>query len=132
MRWAVSFEGLALYEADLGWVVPEQAAVEEGIVIGGGCTFLKLAQKVEAIKETLENDEQKARVKEKEKSSRHMPAGQDASSQHMRCAEGAPQCSQSGLAQPGVLQHASEILVPACHLCTARDGSVAMFGRGSF
>ena len=43
-------------------VVPKQAAVEEGIVIGGGCTFLKLAQKVEAIKETLENDEQKVRA----------------------------------------------------------------------
>jgi hypothetical protein len=37
--------------------------VEEGIVIGGGCTFLKLAQKVDAIKETLDNDEQKVRVK---------------------------------------------------------------------
>lgn len=36
-----------------------KAAVEEGIVIGGGCTLLKLADKVEAIKDTLENDEQK-------------------------------------------------------------------------
>jgi len=35
-----------------------KAAVEEGIVIGGGCTLLKLAAKVEAIKATLENDEQ--------------------------------------------------------------------------
>jgi chaperonin GroEL len=33
--------------------------VEEGIVIGGGCTLLKLAKNVEAVKETLENDEQK-------------------------------------------------------------------------
>jgi chaperonin GroEL len=36
-----------------------KAAVEEGIVIGGGCTLLKLAAKVDAIKATLENDEQK-------------------------------------------------------------------------
>ena len=33
--------------------------MEEGIVIGGGCTFLKLARTVDAIKETLANDEQK-------------------------------------------------------------------------
>lgn len=36
-----------------------KAAVEEGIVIGGGCTLLKLAAKVESIKETLSNEEQK-------------------------------------------------------------------------
>lgn len=36
-----------------------KAAVEEGIVIGGGCTFLKLAAAVDGIKETLDNDEQK-------------------------------------------------------------------------
>jgi len=36
-----------------------KAAVEEGIVIGGGCTLLKLAAKVPQIRETLENDEQK-------------------------------------------------------------------------
>lgn len=36
-----------------------KAAVEEGIVIGGGCTLLKLAAKVDAIKATLPNDEQK-------------------------------------------------------------------------
>ena len=35
------------------------AAVEEGIVVGGGCTLLRLASKVDAIIETLENDEQK-------------------------------------------------------------------------
>ena len=39
----------------------EQAAVEEGIVIGGGCTLLKLAQAVEGIKAGLDNDEQKVR-----------------------------------------------------------------------
>jgi hypothetical protein len=38
-----------------------QAAVEEGIVVGGGCTLLRLAAKVDAIKENLENDEQKVR-----------------------------------------------------------------------
>jgi chaperonin GroEL len=36
-----------------------KAAVEEGIVIGGGCTLLKLADRVDAIKATLENDEQR-------------------------------------------------------------------------
>lgn len=36
-----------------------QAAVEEGIVAGGGSTLLKLAQKVDAISATLDNDEQK-------------------------------------------------------------------------
>ncbi|KAL0413915.1 UNVERIFIED_CONTAM: RuBisCO large subunit-binding protein subunit beta, chloroplastic [Sesamum radiatum] len=40
-----------------GWI--SQAAVEEGIVVGGGCTLLRLASKVDAIKETLENDEEK-------------------------------------------------------------------------
>lgn len=36
-----------------------KAAVEEGIVVGGGCTLLRLAAKVDAIRETLDNDEQK-------------------------------------------------------------------------
>ena len=36
-----------------------KAAVEEGIVIGGGCTLLKLAAAVDEIKETLPNEEQK-------------------------------------------------------------------------
>jgi len=36
-----------------------KAAVEEGIVVGGGCTLLRLAGKVDAIKATLDNDEQK-------------------------------------------------------------------------
>ncbi|KAK8645917.1 hypothetical protein V6N13_119722 [Hibiscus sabdariffa] len=37
-----------------------QAAVEEeGIEVGGDCTLLRLAAKVDAIKETFENDEQK-------------------------------------------------------------------------
>lgn len=36
-----------------------KAAVEEGIVIGGGCTLLKLSDKVEAVKQTLSNDEQR-------------------------------------------------------------------------
>jgi chaperonin GroEL len=36
-----------------------KAAVEEGIVVGGGCTLLRLAEKVDEIKGTLENDEQR-------------------------------------------------------------------------
>ncbi|KAJ9692303.1 hypothetical protein PVL29_011387 [Vitis rotundifolia] len=36
-----------------------KAAVEEGIVVGGGCTLLRLAAKVDAIKDTLDSDEQK-------------------------------------------------------------------------
>ncbi|KAL1540926.1 ruBisCO large subunit-binding protein subunit beta, chloroplastic-like [Salvia divinorum] len=36
-----------------------KAAVEEGIVVGGGCTLLRLASKVDAIKETLDNVEEK-------------------------------------------------------------------------
>eukprot|EP00667_Euglena_gracilis_P001877 EG_transcript_1878 len=36
-----------------------KAAVEEGIVIGGGCTLLALADRVDEIKGKLENDEQK-------------------------------------------------------------------------
>ncbi|KMZ69424.1 Chaperonin 60 subunit beta 2, chloroplastic [Zostera marina] len=36
-----------------------KAAVEEGIVVGGGCALLRLAASVDEIKETLENDEQK-------------------------------------------------------------------------
>lgn len=38
-----------------------KAAVEEGIVVGGGCTLLRLAEKVDEIKGTLENDEQRVR-----------------------------------------------------------------------
>lgn len=37
-----------------------KAAVEEGIVVGGGCTLLRLAAKVDGIKATLENNEQQA------------------------------------------------------------------------
>ncbi|KAF6142155.1 hypothetical protein GIB67_037073 [Kingdonia uniflora] len=36
-----------------------KAAVEEGIVVGGGCTLLRLATNVDVIKLTLDNDEQK-------------------------------------------------------------------------
>ena len=36
-----------------------RAAVEEGIVVGGGCTFLKLSAMVEDIKPTLANEEQR-------------------------------------------------------------------------
>ncbi|KAL8140179.1 hypothetical protein V2J09_006200 [Rumex salicifolius] len=36
-----------------------KAAVEEGIVVGGGCTLLRLSSKVDAIKDGLANDEEK-------------------------------------------------------------------------
>ncbi|KAL1831976.1 hypothetical protein ACET3Z_001627 [Daucus carota] len=36
-----------------------KAAVEEGIVVGGGCTLLRLAAKVDAIRDSLENSEEK-------------------------------------------------------------------------
>ena len=40
-------------------LIPDiQAAVEEGIVVGGGSALLRLASKVDAIKETLDNYEQ--------------------------------------------------------------------------
>ncbi|KAL0804371.1 hypothetical protein Bca101_096861 [Brassica carinata] len=42
-----------------GGVVVIQAAVEEGIFVGGGCTLLRLASKVDAIKAALDNDELK-------------------------------------------------------------------------
>lgn len=37
--------------------------MEEGIVIGGGCTLLRLAQAVDGVKGGLDNDEQKARMR---------------------------------------------------------------------
>nr|QKY14932.1 rubisco large subunit-binding subunit chloroplastic isoform a/hsp chaperonin 60a (RCAL) [Polytomella parva] len=36
-----------------------KAAVEEGVVVGGGCTLLKLSAAVDAIRKTLANDEQR-------------------------------------------------------------------------
>ncbi|PIA42807.1 hypothetical protein AQUCO_02000330v1 [Aquilegia coerulea] len=36
-----------------------KAAVEEGIVVGGGCALLRLAAKVDSIRDTLDNEEQK-------------------------------------------------------------------------
>ena len=36
-----------------------RASVEEGIIVGGGCSLLKLAPKVDAIRDTLEKDEKK-------------------------------------------------------------------------
>ncbi|PHT29900.1 RuBisCO large subunit-binding protein subunit beta, chloroplastic [Capsicum baccatum] len=36
-----------------------KATIDEGIVVGGGCTLLRLAAKVENIKGTLDNDKQK-------------------------------------------------------------------------
>lgn len=39
-----------------------QAAVEEGIVVGGGCTLLRLSSKVDAIKDQLEHEEEKVGI----------------------------------------------------------------------
>ncbi|XP_006653448.2 ruBisCO large subunit-binding protein subunit beta, chloroplastic-like [Oryza brachyantha] len=36
-----------------------RAAIEEGVVIGGGCSLLRLSMKIDAIKESLDNVEQK-------------------------------------------------------------------------
>ncbi|KAK4260920.1 hypothetical protein QN277_003981 [Acacia crassicarpa] len=36
-----------------------KAAIEEGVVVGGGCSLLRLSQKVDSIKELLDNEEQK-------------------------------------------------------------------------
>ncbi|KAK9114411.1 hypothetical protein Syun_021208 [Stephania yunnanensis] len=36
-----------------------KAAIEEGVVVGGGCCLLRLSLKVDKIKESLENEEQK-------------------------------------------------------------------------
>merc|ERR1712182_129930 len=36
-----------------------KAAVEEGIVVGGGCTLIKLSKEIEAIKNSLHNEEQR-------------------------------------------------------------------------
>ncbi|KAL6190223.1 hypothetical protein ACLB2K_036621 [Fragaria x ananassa] len=36
-----------------------KAAIEEGVVVGGGCCLLRLSKKVDAIKELLDNEEQK-------------------------------------------------------------------------
>ncbi|KAB2024055.1 hypothetical protein ERO13_D06G053150v2 [Gossypium hirsutum] len=46
------------YKTACFWAI-YQAAVEEGIVVGGGCTLLRLASKVDAIKDSLDNDEEK-------------------------------------------------------------------------
>lgn len=35
-----------------------QAAIEEGVVVGGGCSLLRLSKKVDGIKKILDNEEQ--------------------------------------------------------------------------
>ncbi|KAJ0986562.1 hypothetical protein J5N97_004918 [Dioscorea zingiberensis] len=51
--------GLTLEKAGKEVLVVPQAAIEEGVVVGGGCTLLRLSTKVDSIKESLDNDEQK-------------------------------------------------------------------------
>lgn len=46
--------------------------MEEGIVVGGGCTLLRLASKVDAIKETLANDEEKVSPEELQSRKRNL------------------------------------------------------------
>uniref|UniRef100_A0A2P2LEL5 Chaperonin 60 subunit beta 4ic isoform X1 n=2 Tax=Rhizophora mucronata TaxID=61149 RepID=A0A2P2LEL5_RHIMU len=36
-----------------------KAAIEEGVVVGGGCSLLRLSSKIDGIKELLDNEEQK-------------------------------------------------------------------------
>lgn len=36
-----------------------QAAIEEGVVVGGGCTLLRLSTMIDGIKQHLDNEEQK-------------------------------------------------------------------------
>lgn len=40
-----------------------KAAVEEGVVVGGGCCLLRLSKKVDFIKELLDNEEQKVSIR---------------------------------------------------------------------
>ena len=39
-----------------------QAAIDEGVVVGGGCSLLRLSQKVDGIKKSLDNEEQKVPI----------------------------------------------------------------------
>lgn len=39
-----------------------QAAIEEGVVVGGGCSLLRLSIKIDKIKESLDNVEQKVKI----------------------------------------------------------------------
>jgi chaperonin GroEL (HSP60 family) len=39
-----------------------QAAIEEGVVVGGGCSLLRLSSKVDEIKAVLVNEEQKVQM----------------------------------------------------------------------
>ncbi|KAF7137542.1 hypothetical protein RHSIM_Rhsim07G0149000 [Rhododendron simsii] len=50
---------MTLVSGSIDCEIDIQAAVEESIVVGGGCTLLRLASKVDAIKDSLENDEEK-------------------------------------------------------------------------
>lgn len=35
-----------------------QAAIEEGVVVGGGCALLRLSTRVDGLKQLLDNEEQ--------------------------------------------------------------------------
>lgn len=36
-----------------------QAAIEEGVVVGGGCCLLRLSTKIDSVREGLDNEEQR-------------------------------------------------------------------------
>ncbi|KAI8002311.1 hypothetical protein LOK49_LG08G00247 [Camellia lanceoleosa] len=59
IEFLLSFVGKTTTGSNSDVGIAFQAAVEEGIVVGGGCTLLRLASKVDCIKESLDNDEEK-------------------------------------------------------------------------
>ncbi|KAF5937305.1 hypothetical protein HYC85_024811 [Camellia sinensis] len=59
IQFLLSFVGKTTTGSNSDVGIAFQAAVEEGIVVGGGCTLLRLASKVDCIKESLDNDEEK-------------------------------------------------------------------------
>lgn len=83
-----------------------KAAVEEGIVIGGGCTLLKLANLVDKIKLTLDNDEQK------------VSSHGDAFNTHLHCRLQLSITSQ--MQGSGALQVAAELFNLCYHAVTQR------------
>lgn len=46
----------------LSFVYSSKAAIEEGVVVGGGCSLLRLSTKVDGIKQLLDNEEQRVHV----------------------------------------------------------------------
>ena len=55
----IRYVGNMIIASNSGIEMDFQPAVEEGIVVVVGCTLLRLASRVDAIKESLDNDEEK-------------------------------------------------------------------------